>query len=83
MIDTIEDLKRHLTPVKGGSYTPFLKSVMNTDGITKYQLHFRSRRTKSEKVDPEVAEEFLRKFRENIANLPINASSTDIHVFVK
>ena len=83
MIDTVKELKRFLEPVKGGTYTAFLKSVMNTDGIEKYQLHHKHRRTPSEKVDPEVAKEFLKKYRNRIANLPINKSSTDIHVFVK
>lgn len=84
MVNTVEELKRFLEPIKGGSiYTAYLKSIMNIDGVTRYQLHFRSRRTKSEKVDPEVAEKFLKKYKDNIGNLAINKSSTDIHIFVK
>lgn len=84
MLNTVGEIEYELRVAKsGGLGTPALKVVMDTSGNETFTLITAHRYTKNEKVCPEAGREFLDKYKDKLARVGWNATSTDVYIRIK
>ena len=81
MLNTVGEIEYELNVAKsGGIGTPALKVVMDTSGNEKFTLITGHRYAKNEKVCPEAGKEFLKQYKDKLARVGWNTTSTDVYI---
>jgi hypothetical protein len=81
MLTTVGEIEYELRVAKASPLgNPALKVVMDTSGNEKFTLITAHRYTKNVKVCPIAGQEFLDKYKEKLAKVGWNASSTDVYI---
>lgn len=84
MLNTVGEIAYELRVAKSGQMgNPALKVVMDTSGNEKFTLITAHRYTKNEKVCPEAGQEFLNQYKDKLARVGWNTTSTDVYIRIK
>lgn len=81
MLTTVGEIEYELRVAKASPLgNPALKVVMNTSGEESFTLITAHRYTKNVKVCPEAGQAFLDQYKDKVAKVAWNSTSTDVYI---